>query len=88
MSNTEDNSTYNWGMPGSCCGKIQKVLYQDLARRVKLLQTDQFPYYKYVAQPSVFEDQQVANKRPYLILVNKISRQATLIDVTILNNYN
>lgn len=80
---------------------VAKILHQELARKMKLLQTDQIPYYKYVPESileneqyklywdrSVLTDQPVAHNRPDLILVDKFSKQTTLVDVAIPNSNN
>uniref|UniRef100_A0A6P7H095 Uncharacterized protein LOC114342846 n=1 Tax=Diabrotica virgifera virgifera TaxID=50390 RepID=A0A6P7H095_DIAVI len=80
---------------------VGKILHQELANKLGLLQTDHLPYYQYVPDRmlendnyklywdrTVLTDQTVAHNRPDLILVNKLTRQTTLIEVAIPNNNN
>lgn len=80
---------------------VGKILHQELAQTLKLIQNDRLPYYQYTPETilenneyklywdrSVLTDQQVMHNRPDLILIDKFSRQTTLIDVAIPNNNN
>ncbi|XP_050514746.1 uncharacterized protein LOC126889989 [Diabrotica virgifera virgifera] len=80
---------------------VGKILHQEIAIKLGLLQTEHLPYYQYVPESmledgnyklywdrTVLTDQTVAHNRPDLVLVNKLTRQTTLIDVAIPNNNN
>uniref|UniRef100_A0A6P7FWF2 Uncharacterized protein LOC114334905 n=1 Tax=Diabrotica virgifera virgifera TaxID=50390 RepID=A0A6P7FWF2_DIAVI len=80
---------------------VGNILHQELANKLGLLQTDHLPYYQYVPDRmlendnyklywdrTVLTDQTVAHNRPDLILFNKLTRQTTLIEVAIPNNNN
>ncbi|CAG9836289.1 unnamed protein product [Diabrotica balteata] len=80
---------------------VGKILHQEIASKLGLLQTNHLPYYQYVPESilendnymlywdrTVLTDQTVAHNRPHLVLVNKLTRQTTLIDVAIPNSNN
>ena len=80
---------------------VAKILHQELAEKLNLLGAAKVPYYNYSPAPvleneqhklywdrTVLTDQRVSNNRPDLILIDKISRKTTLIDVAIPNNNN
>lgn len=78
-----------------------RILHQELAKKLTLLQSTYTPYYKYNPETilendeyklywdrTVLTDQPVRNNRPDLILINKLSRHTTLIDIAVPNNNN
>lgn len=81
-----------------CNLSVEKILHQGLAKKLKLFQTVQFPFYMYTPEPvhenseyrhycdgSVLTDQRVMRNRPDHIVNYKTSMETTLIDISILN---
>lgn len=78
-----------------------KILHQELAMKLGLIQGKRLPYYQYTPETilednqhkliwdrTLLTDQYVAHNRPDITIVNKNSKEAILIDIAIPNNNN
>lgn len=80
---------------------VAKILHQELALKLQLLQKEKTQHYKYTPEPvlenddfrlywdrTILTDQTVAHNRPDLVLVDKKTKKTTLIEVAIPNTSN
>lgn len=80
---------------------VGKIIHQELALKYGLITQPKIPYYKYHPESvlenddfklywdrSILTDRTVAHNRPDIVILNKVNKEAILIDVAIPNNNN
>ncbi len=80
---------------------VAKIVHQELAIKLELIPAVKLPYYTYNPQTilennkfklywdrTVLTDQTVVNNRPDIIVVDKLMKKATLVEVSVPNNNN